>query len=559
MIMSKDTTEAAPSSDIALCLSGGGYRAAAYHLGTLTMLHELGMLDRVKYLSTASGGTIVAMKFVLSRSDNERFEDFSAGFQKFMLENNVVKKALADITKMRFPTQKNDMSLIRAAAGIYEENLTHKKTIKDLKEGAIETNKFVDLIFNVTEFRSGLGFRFRVSNNNRLVFGNNSYNITDRSIQDSIRLSDVVASSSCFPGAFEPMRFPDDFHIPDSERSKLPFGKNANGCRSLPLMDGGIFDNQGVSGLMSTYEDREEKDDLPVIPFEFVLISDTTQKADILLEHKISERSTGVSVNAAFQGSVLFLSAIFFCSLSLFGFAMANFQSVPIFQFVATEIVALFSIAVSGTSLISLAYLRYILRSPEILGCQFPIWKLLQDLKIADIRSLFSTRLSSARVLLFNIFMKRIRDLNMKTVINATNKTTRRNLLFGKNCFSLIYDIEANAEIEKLKKYDPDISVNTRMVRVSKAAGRVPTVLWLNEDQIKILVECGRITTCHSLMRLVWEKWRKDNKDAKELDENAAEEPKPSDPNSKFHEEYHVYKTKWLALGQEKLPDILIA
>jgi hypothetical protein len=34
------------------------YRAAAFHLGMIDMLDELEMLDKVKMLSTASGGTI---------------------------------------------------------------------------------------------------------------------------------------------------------------------------------------------------------------------------------------------------------------------------------------------------------------------------------------------------------------------------------------------------------------------------------------------------------------------------------------------------------------------
>lgn len=32
---------------IGLALSGGGYRAAAYHLGTLRALHKMGLLEKV--------------------------------------------------------------------------------------------------------------------------------------------------------------------------------------------------------------------------------------------------------------------------------------------------------------------------------------------------------------------------------------------------------------------------------------------------------------------------------------------------------------------------------
>jgi NTE family protein len=43
---------------VGLSLSGGGYRASAFHLGTLKKLHEMGILRRVDILSTLSGGSI---------------------------------------------------------------------------------------------------------------------------------------------------------------------------------------------------------------------------------------------------------------------------------------------------------------------------------------------------------------------------------------------------------------------------------------------------------------------------------------------------------------------
>ena len=43
---------------IGLALSGGGYRAAAYHIGALRALHKLGVLDKVDVISSVSGGSI---------------------------------------------------------------------------------------------------------------------------------------------------------------------------------------------------------------------------------------------------------------------------------------------------------------------------------------------------------------------------------------------------------------------------------------------------------------------------------------------------------------------
>jgi NTE family protein len=45
---------------IALCLSGGGFRAALYHLGALRCLNDLGVLSRVTSIASVSGGSVLA-------------------------------------------------------------------------------------------------------------------------------------------------------------------------------------------------------------------------------------------------------------------------------------------------------------------------------------------------------------------------------------------------------------------------------------------------------------------------------------------------------------------
>ncbi|MDR3636036.1 MAG: patatin-like phospholipase family protein [Isosphaeraceae bacterium] len=51
---------AAPASGIALCLSGGGYRAMVFHLGVLWRLNDAGLLGRLDRISSVSGGSITA-------------------------------------------------------------------------------------------------------------------------------------------------------------------------------------------------------------------------------------------------------------------------------------------------------------------------------------------------------------------------------------------------------------------------------------------------------------------------------------------------------------------
>ena len=53
-------------NDLTLCLSGGGFRAAVYHLGVARRLHERGILPQIRRISCVSGGSILGA-FLLQR------------------------------------------------------------------------------------------------------------------------------------------------------------------------------------------------------------------------------------------------------------------------------------------------------------------------------------------------------------------------------------------------------------------------------------------------------------------------------------------------------------
>ena len=48
-----------PEEGMALCLSGGGFRAMLFHTGALWRLNELGFLPILKRISSVSGGSII--------------------------------------------------------------------------------------------------------------------------------------------------------------------------------------------------------------------------------------------------------------------------------------------------------------------------------------------------------------------------------------------------------------------------------------------------------------------------------------------------------------------
>ena len=77
---STDNISPTPLAKIALCCSGGGYRAASFHLGTMSYLNRLQyqgkpMLENVKMLSTVSGGTITGIVYSLQKQQGKSFQD----------------------------------------------------------------------------------------------------------------------------------------------------------------------------------------------------------------------------------------------------------------------------------------------------------------------------------------------------------------------------------------------------------------------------------------------------------------------------------------------------
>ena len=79
---------------IGLALSGGGYRAAAYHVGTLRALRYLGLLDKVDVISSVSGGSIVAAYYLLHKDNFRLFlKDFNKKIHIGVMDKETIRLA----------------------------------------------------------------------------------------------------------------------------------------------------------------------------------------------------------------------------------------------------------------------------------------------------------------------------------------------------------------------------------------------------------------------------------------------------------------------------------
>jgi len=67
--------------DIGVTLSGGGSRAAAFHLGCLRALNDRGLLPRVRVISGVSGGALLAALYAYGPVS---FDEFDATAMEFL-------------------------------------------------------------------------------------------------------------------------------------------------------------------------------------------------------------------------------------------------------------------------------------------------------------------------------------------------------------------------------------------------------------------------------------------------------------------------------------------
>ena len=249
-----------PFSNIAISMSGGGYRASSFHFGTLTYLSrqkwkDESLLDRVRILSTVSGGTFTGVCYSSMITEGKSFNEFYKKLYDFLQNVDLLGDGLAKLMDYKNWKSSKGRSLINAFSKVYFEKLEQNKF------NILYTNKthLKEIIFNATELSYGLPFRFQKTELNEEEYayayiGNRQVNIPREALYE-IRLSDVIAASSCFPLGFEPINFPDDFKhkhskiLNDLKESYLEDMWGNQQQFPIGLMDGGIVDNQGIDSV----------------------------------------------------------------------------------------------------------------------------------------------------------------------------------------------------------------------------------------------------------------------------------------------------------------------
>jgi NTE family protein len=218
---------------MALCLSGGGFRAALFHLGALRRLNELGILSDVDTISAVSGGSILAAHLV------ERIPQWPAEGEVIEDWDERVVQPFRAITGKNFRTgpvlrRLFPWNWFRPDSGVKALARRYQRGITPARLGDLPDRP--RYIFCATDMVYG---RFWVLEKR----GAGRYD-ADLEARPGWPVARAVAASSCFPPIFSPMSVGS---TPASDGAGSGHGAPPkNPSDSSHLTDGGTYDNTGV-------------------------------------------------------------------------------------------------------------------------------------------------------------------------------------------------------------------------------------------------------------------------------------------------------------------------
>jgi NTE family protein len=248
---------------LGLSLSGGGYRAAAFHLGTLNKLHEMGVLQQTDVISTISGGSIIGAYYCLEK---DNYDQFSQNLYNGLQQKNVIKKVLLSSTFLQliffvliflgpafyflftpyawlfpvlfmiflvllFKFQFSIFPVSRRIETIYDQFFYQKKKLGDLPDQPI-------LVMGSTNIKTARPFTF-----SKNWMQDSTYQYRKKPVEfkaADFPIARAVMASSCVPFAFTPIKIAKEY-----------FKDPADAAVVKPLLiDGGVYDNQGIHKIM---------------------------------------------------------------------------------------------------------------------------------------------------------------------------------------------------------------------------------------------------------------------------------------------------------------------
>ena len=214
---------------LAVCFSGGGFRAMLFHLGVVRALRDAGLLsvDVIRNIFSVSGGSILAAHLVLNwdryTADKENtFRECAMELIRFA-QSDVRGRILRRwLTLGLLPFYGRTRQLARFYDRLYGGALLASLSASDRPQ----------LHILATNMISGQACFFSSSGITRIAGAQTMPTLS----ASALRIGDAVAASSAFPPMFPPLRL----------TAKKQGWNEADAPSEMRLTDGGVFDNTGV-------------------------------------------------------------------------------------------------------------------------------------------------------------------------------------------------------------------------------------------------------------------------------------------------------------------------
>lgn len=255
---------------IGVALSGGGSRAMAFHLGCLRALHSTGILERVKVLSTISGGSVIGAYYAYT--PDKSFAEFESDIRRFLRAGFQRSVALHFLRPTRFvpcvisSTITHISEAIAAITGrepkrpraYSRTDLLHEVLDRDVYRGvklSAPRRENMSVVIGACDLRHGTAFRFgdQVSGSwRRGSLASNESNVAF-----------AVTASAAYP-----------IFLPALDRTWTFQKDGFESVERVCLTDGGVYDNLGLQVLEPQ---RDPRFSLHSFPCEYIIACNAGQ------------------------------------------------------------------------------------------------------------------------------------------------------------------------------------------------------------------------------------------------------------------------------------------
>ena len=242
-----------PKKNLGLCLSGGGYRATLFQLGSLIRLNELGILAKVDTISSVSGGSLLALiyaDFLMEGNvpdENGVFSNLDPMIRKV---RELVRRDLRTVpvlNRIKPNFLFNSSTLKAAVRRITKSDLIKNRPITELSKLG---TKF---IFNATD----LNYSIRWTMSDDKIGSYRAGYLRDR---ESWSMAECAMISANFPPVFPPVmpKFRADMFVASEyvnlEKYNSPTEQRLR--EKMALTDGGAYDNLGTEPIFNTDQSK---------------------------------------------------------------------------------------------------------------------------------------------------------------------------------------------------------------------------------------------------------------------------------------------------------------